>query len=180
MADGGGIDVAARDGDVVRLAIANESDHDGTVEVVASSQSEAARTRATVATVALPAGDGTEIEVDPALFELPSGTFEVSGSLVIEVSLTTDDGATSNPDGIALFFHPVEDGWRIYDQQSRDRNWNGGALGEDAAFRLELARERLPEGTIWSITRAPTGQGADAALPAVDGPADPDGEEAVQ
>lgn len=175
--DRGCADVELSRGAGLELAVANSADGDAEVTVRALSWSDAGKGRAAIEIGRLSHRSSSVVEIDPSDLALPSGAVETSGSLLLRVDGLLDDGAVLQSATLALAFHPVEDGFRVYDLETRDSTYGGGALTADARSARAAVLASLPEGTQLAGISYGTSQGVSDSTdwrPPPDGPAESD------
>lgn len=168
------VNFEARRGAPIEITIASRADVSGTADLTATSTSEAGRSSALIASVAIPPNGMGILLIDPAMLGLPDGAFEHSGSMLLEAEAVLEDGLVARSLALPLFFHPTEDGWRFYDESARDQVWSHGAIGTDARDRLpEILERASPGAIIGSIGEASVNEIVEDPL---EGPPDEDAE----
>ena len=94
-------------------------------------------------------GEASEVSVSLPLSEivLPAHTLEVSRQLRIHGEFRSASGVPyEGGTRLRLYFHPQDDGWQLYDETIRDRDYSGGALTIAERTKRDLAVASLPPG----------------------------------
>ncbi len=135
--------------DTLALRVSNLHDEPGVLDVHAFVVSaHGSRTVRSVTRVDLDAGETTKLEIPVSALGLPTEALQRSGRVVLTTALDFGAGTAHQPETApTLFFHPTGDGraWEIYDAQTRDEVFEGGALTESAR---RFAREAEAQGSV--------------------------------
>lgn len=119
-------------GDDLRIDVDNRHPVPGRAIVSVSVLSErGSQTLPDVVAIPIAAGVGraTTVRVPVAALGLPTDALAVAGHLEIVTRVEYDDGTDTVADAsLSLSFHPVVDGWQIYDEFTRLGRYHGGAL----------------------------------------------------
>jgi hypothetical protein len=142
----GAADIQAAAGSNLELTVTNPSDQDAAVTLRAQFWSDAGEGSVSAQIGRVRAGSSTVSSIDPAVLRLPIATLETSGSLVLSAEGTLPGGQVLSSSPLPLGFHPVREGWRIYDVGTRETTYAGGALSEQAVADRDGALARLPAG----------------------------------
>jgi len=154
---GGGeiVDFSLDRGASLELLVANRGARSGSARIRVRSSSEAGDATAVGSRFDLPARTEDTALVASEDLGLPLGALEYSGSIAIRVELALNDGSVRRSPDLALFFHPTDRGWQLYDVNSRDQNWAFGAIGQQAQDRVDSVLDRVPgDAVLGSVGRA--------------------------
>jgi hypothetical protein len=134
------------------------------------------RGRAAVPIGLIEPGSTVGTSVDLLRAGLPMMPFDSSGSMIMSVTAELADGGGADSGSLSLGFHPVADGWRVYDVETRDSTYEGGALTAAARERRRAALARAAPDVLLGVmgTARIVGSTSSDAPPQLDGPPDPD------
>jgi hypothetical protein len=166
----GRADIEVGPGVDLELTIANTAEVDAAVTVGSKYWGDGGKGHREVPIGDVERDSTVTVGIDAAAFELPADPFDTSGNLMMWAVAQFTDGRQEISASLALAFHPIDGGWRIYDVRTRETTYEGGALTDDARARRQAALRRAPPGVRMGVA----GLATQGTLPSEDGPPDPD------
>ena len=89
----------------------------------------------------------SDVEVRLSDIALPTAALPVSRHLTLHAVFTVSDEQRYEGAGaVRLYFHPDGDGWQLYEEVIRDRDYSRGALTDAERAKREAALGSLPAG----------------------------------
>lgn len=139
----------------------NSIAEEGQAAIRVVSTSQHGLTRKLLAPFDISAGVETSKTIPIVDLGLSTEVLDYSGVLRVAAKVTLATGAEDDTADRILYFHPEAGGWRVYDQVTRDRDFERGALTAEAAAHAQavtgqpIADPEFPDHVIRQASAGP-------------------------
>ena len=174
---GHGTPLFVRTDGTLNLTLRSMSPHDGEAVVAVESRDERGGGQREIGTTFLEAGSSVVLPLGGRALGLTAQPLSFSGVVTFTATIRYATGITVRASRLQLSFHPVDGGWLLYDSETRESSYDGGALTAPARAirRQALARAPADTGMVsvgWTVVEE--ARPPDSALSSDEGPPDPD------